>query len=199
MVPTNTVAGSGDVTVTITGTGFSGSGPHNRSFVVLSANGTDTMLVTTFISTTELTAVIPAALLVSPVTAQVFVETGDFMSDGPLPTTNKLSFSVVSAAGQPVISAISPASAVAGSADLTLTITGSNFHNAFSDTATAFWNGTSLKTTFVSSTEVTAVVPANLLQNPGTASVFVMNMDQMGFAEGATNYPTSNAFTFTVQ
>ena len=53
-------------------------------------------LAATFISSTQLIAVIPAALLANPVTAQVFVETGDPMGDIPLLQTSSISFEVTS-------------------------------------------------------------------------------------------------------
>jgi len=77
----------------------------------------------------------------------------------------------------PQISALSPTSAAAGSPDLTLTITGTNFDGTAQNQGQVVWvaNGqtTSLETTFVSSTQLTALVPAALLSNSGTIQVLL--------------------------
>ncbi len=87
----------------------------------------------------------------------------------------------------PVLIALSPAAAVAGNTGLTLTATGLNFESG----STVMWNGTSLTTTFVSGSSVTAQVPASDLASVGTANVSVVNPDPGG--------GTSNAMTFTIQ
>ena len=123
-----------------------------------------------------LTAVVPAALLSNPVTAQVFVKTGDPM--GSAVSSNSVFFEVTAAQSSPNIS-ISPTSALPGSSDITLTITGSTgkFDNAPNNLSRAVWlvNGTKtvLTTTFVSSTMLTAVVPAALLSQAVEAEVLV--------------------------
>jgi hypothetical protein len=206
--PSTAVVGSPDLTLTITGSNFFGA-PHNFSQAVWSSNGNDTLLVTTFVSSTQLTAVVPANLLISPVAAQVFVQTGDPMGDLPPRRTGSVSFSVTTVpAGTPMISSISPSNAPAGSSDITLTITGSNFTNqSFRNTSIAFWttdpnnlhdHGTMLHTTFVSSSQLTAVIPAALLQNASSVQIVVMNGDVMGMSDGFFGYPKSNAVTFTV-
>src|SRR5207302_845412 len=63
--PVSAMAGSSDLVLTVTGSNFL-SATHNKSVVVWSANGSDTFLATTFVSSTQLTAVIPAALLANP-------------------------------------------------------------------------------------------------------------------------------------
>src|SRR5215471_963675 len=83
--------------------------------------------------------------------------------------------------GSVVIKSISPPSAVAGSPDLTLTITGSNFANFFTGHkfAQALWSGTVLATTFVNDTELTAVIPAPLMSAPTSVQIFVEYGDRM--------------------
>src|SRR5215469_9735656 len=125
--PTTAVPGSPDLSLTVNGSNFA-NGVHKGSRVVWSANGTDTLLATTFISSNQLIAVVPAALLKNVGTAQVLVETGDPMGDIPLSKSNSVTFSIATPPlGPPSISSISPTSAAAGSPDLTLTVTGSNF------------------------------------------------------------------------
>jgi hypothetical protein len=121
--------------------------------------------------------------LSQPVTAEVFVETGDVMGDVPLPKTRAVSFEVTQP--NPLIS-ISPTDAVAGSADLVLNITGTtaSFGGAPHNRSWAVWsvngNNTVLATTFVSSTPLTAVIPTTLMTTPVAAQVFVLTGDPMG-------------------
>jgi hypothetical protein len=71
----------------------------------------------------------------------------------------------------PTISSLSPTCASAGDNQFTLTVNGTNFLS----TSTVNWNGGALTTTFVSSTQLTATVPANNINNPGTASITVVS------------------------
>lgn len=92
IVPSAAVAGSPDLTLTIEGSNFV-AGRIKGSHAAWSANGDTTLLLaTTFVSSTQLTVVIPAALLSKSVTAQVLLETGDLMGDIPLLRSNALGF-----------------------------------------------------------------------------------------------------------
>ncbi len=71
-------------------------------------------------------------------------------------TTASLPFEQVVVASAPVLSAISPASTTAGSGDLNLTVTGSNFIS----NSSVRWNGVDLATTYVSNTQLNALIPA---------------------------------------
>src|SRR2546423_663100 len=71
----------------------------------------------------------------------------------------------------PTTSSISPTCATAGGGQFTLTVTGTNFVS----TSTVKWNGTTLATTFGSSTQVTATVTTALIATPDTASITVVN------------------------
>jgi IPT/TIG domain len=106
-----------------------------------------------------------------------------------------------------VISSVSPSSVPAGSSDVTITIDGSNFgHFGHFVWSTAFWTtngnlhdtGVWLQTTIVNSKQLTAVIPAALLQNPTSVHIVVMNGDVMGMTDGYFGYPRSNQVTFTV-
>src|SRR5215467_4440284 len=150
---TSAMAGSPDLTLTITATsGQFYDANHNLSQAVWFVNGTDNVLATTFVSSTMLTAVVPAALLSNSVTAQVLVKTGDPM--GSAVRSNSVFFEVTAGQPGPNIS-ISPTSALPGSSDITLAITGSasQFDNAPHNLSRAVWlvNGTEtvLTTTFV--------------------------------------------------
>ena len=108
----------------------------------------------------------------------------------------------------PSIIAISPVNATAGSSDITLTITGSNFENeSFKHSSVVFWttdpnnlhdHGKMLLTTFVSETELAAIIPADLLQSSSSVRIVVLNGDQMGMSDGFFGYPRSNDVKFIV-
>lgn len=86
----------------------------------------------------------------------------------------------------PAMGSISPNSANAGAAAFTLTANGSNF----SSNSTINWNGNALSTNFVSSSQLTATVPAANVATAGSASVTVFTPAPGG--------GTSTAATFTI-
>ena len=208
--PASAAVGSSDLALIVTATqqfSFT-SADHKFNQVVWMANGTDTALTTTFLSSSRLTAVVPATLLTNPLQAKVRVEVWDIMEDVPDATSSSVTFSVTSAsAASPSITSISPESANAGSSDVTITISGSNFDNQFLHTSVAFWttdpnnlhdHGTMLHTTFISSSQLTAVIPADFLQNPNSVQIVVLTGDPMGMSDGFFGYPKSNSVTFAV-
>jgi hypothetical protein len=71
----------------------------------------------------------------------------------------------------PVVSSLTPVSAVEGTAGLTLTVNGSNF----AQNAVVQANGSGLSTTFVSSTQLQASLPASALAEEGSFAVDVVN------------------------
>ncbi|MGE5835413.1 MAG: hypothetical protein ACM4AI_13085 [Acidobacteriota bacterium] len=159
-----------------------------------------TALATTFVRETELNAVIPAALLQQPVTARLLVENVEISSGTDTSQeSNPLSFAVVAELG---ITSISPTSAVAGSPDLTVTVTGGGFfrstvcHCFTSSYVTWAEKGeeTLLSTTFVSEKELTAIIPAALLKNVVTAQLYVRNAD----ITEPDAYTKSNPINFSV-
>jgi hypothetical protein len=199
--PTSSMAGSPDLTLTITASnGQFYNSAHNLSQAVWLVNGSDTVVPTTFVSNTMLTAVIPAAFLSNPVKAQVSVETGDPKESLESETrSNPIFFNVTGTPG-PQIS-VSPTSVMSGSPDLTLTITESagQFDNAAHNLSRVVWsvNGVDnvLTTTFVSNSMLTAVVPASLLSTPALAEVFVETGDPAGSAPEVQ----SSSVTFDVE
>jgi hypothetical protein len=172
--PSSAVAGSGGFTLTITGTNF-----VNGS--VVRWNGSPR--TTTFVSSTRLEAAIPASDVATAGTANVTVF-------NPAPgggTSNTATFTIQASNPVPTITAINPSSAVAGSGGFTLTITGTNFVNS----SVVRWNGSDRPTTFVSSTQLTAAIPASDVATAGTANVTVFNPAPGGGESGAA--------TFTIQ
>jgi len=86
----------------------------------------------------------------------------------------------------PVATSLSPSSATAGGSAFTLTVTGSSFISS----SVVKWNSTSLTTTYVSSTSLTAPVTAAMIATAGTATVTVFNPTPGG--------GTSAGLTFTI-
>ena len=209
--PSSAMVGSPELTLTIGSNGFPfAQGAVHYSTVVWTQGGIATPLSTTFVSSSELTATVPAALLASPVTANIHVEIWDRIENTRVSTSSLVPFQVTSSPPStpiPSISSISPSTASAGSPEVTITIDGSNFgHFGHFVWSTAFWTtdgnlhntGKMLKTTIVSASQVKAVIPTELLQSPTSVQIVVMNGDVMGMSDGYFGYPRSNSVTFTV-
>jgi hypothetical protein len=81
----------------------------------------------------------------------------------------------------PTLTSVNPASAPIGSGATTVTLTGSNFVNS----AKAQFGDTILETTFVDSTQLTAVIPAGNLTNVGTYTIMVFNPSPGGGTSSA--------------
>jgi Putative Ig domain/IPT/TIG domain len=163
--PSCAIAGGPQFTLTVNGTNY-----DNTS--VVRWNGAN--LATTFVSSTKLTAIVPAANIATAGTPPITVKN----STGS--ASNSVTFTIVA---PPTISSLNPTCATAGGPGFTLTVNGTNF----AAISTVNWNGTALATTFVSATQLTATVPAALIATAGTASVTVVSCGG-----------TSNAQTFTI-
>ena len=90
-------------------------------------------------------------------------------------------------ASSPWLTGISPESNMAGAPAFTVFVNGGGFTSG----STVLWNGTPLATTFVSSLQLSAAVPASLVTAPADASVTVSNPPG-----GASN--VTRAWTFHV-
>ena len=86
----------------------------------------------------------------------------------------------------PTLSGVTPNAVPAGSAAVTVTASGSGFIS----TSVIDWNGAALATTYLSSTSLTAQVPASDLGSAGAATVAVKNPAPGG--------GTSSGMTFTI-
>lgn len=71
----------------------------------------------------------------------------------------------------PSVATLSPSSTAAGGADFTLSVTGTGFV----PTSVVKWDGADLATTFVDSTELTAIVPAAGISGAGSHAIRVFN------------------------
>jgi hypothetical protein len=209
IAPDSAVVGSPDLTLTVVGSSsFKFYNGHWHTTVLWSQGGVGTPLLTTFVSSSQVTAILPAALLSNAGTGTVLVETRDNIENTLVGTSSAVAFQVTRSPNPtPSISSISPSTIVAGSADVTITIDGSNFgHYGHFVWSTAFWTsngnlhdtGTSLQTTIVSDHQLTAVIPATLLRSPTSVQIVVMNGDVMGMSDGYFGYPRSNPVVFEV-
>ncbi len=169
--PTSATAGGAGFTLTVNGSNFLSSS-------VVKWNGAARS--TTFSSSTKLTAAISVADIATAKTIMVTVTNPGPGGGTSAPKTFTVNNPV------PAITSISPTSATAGGASVTLTVNGSNFVSA----SKVHWNSSTLTTTFVSSTKVTATVPSLDIKTAGTASVTVVN--------AAPGGGTSNVQTFTI-
>ena len=164
----------------------------------------DDDLLTTWVNSTQLTAVIPAKFLETPIATQLFVVYGyeALWSNGYRgdPRSNSVTFTIDPRLN---VSSITPATVMAGSRDTIITIDGSGFVNAYPtgppQYSFAVFGDSDHFTTFVSSTQLTAVIPARFLATPTTAQLFVVNGDEMGWSDGGgRGYPRSNIITLTI-
>jgi uncharacterized protein len=170
--PAGAPAGSGDVVVTITGSGFVPSSIVGFNGTPLAANG--------YVSDTVLAPTIPAASLAAAGGFPIVVSNAAPGGDSP-----PANFTVGAANPVPSVSSLSPASNTAGGADFTLTVNGANFAPG----AAINWNGAALATTLVNPNQLTATVPAANIVSAGAVNVAVVNTAPGG---------TSPAITFTV-
>jgi hypothetical protein len=167
--PTTRKAGGAAFKLIVKGSGFS-------SGFVVQWNGVSR--TTKFVSPTKLTAAIPAADIAVAGTAQVTVF--DTTPGGGTSTAQTLTINNP----RPTTTSLSPKKAYTGRAAFTLTVKGSGFNSS----SVVQWNGVSRTTTFVSSTRLTAEIPAADIATAGTVPVTV----------STPGGGTSNAKTLTI-
>lgn len=147
-------------------------------------NGTDRS--TSYSSTTQLSAVIPAAdfAAASVVSVSVF---------NPPPgggESNVVTFTIEYP--KPSLTSLSPSAAPQGSNDISVALFGANFVNG----AVVRWNGADRATTYVGKTQLIVVIPAADLASAGLANVSVFNPAPGGGESGALPF-TIGALTAT--
>jgi len=164
LTPNGATVGGPPFTLTVNGSSF-------ITGATVQWNGSP--LSTTFVNGTQLTAPVSGSLIANIGSASVTV-VNPFS-----PASNALTFGInqVAVAG-PVITSLSPSSAIAGGSTFNLTVIGTNFLSSggiFTAGPVVQWNGSPLVTSFVSGTQLTAIVPGTLITNIGTASITVQN------------------------
>ena len=154
---------SSALTLTVGGSGLTGG------TVQWKAGTTTTALSTTPVTDSQLTATVPTSLLAIGGPVQVSVSVASANS-------NSLAFGVLSA--PPTISSVSPSNAPINSADTPITVTGTNFSsnsqimlNPDVAPTTAQPHGQfTIPTTFVSTTQLTATIPATFIMGIGSTN-----------------------------
>ena len=162
VAPTSVVAGDPSFTLTVTGTDFSLNS-------IVRWDGADRS--TTFVSSTELQAAIPASDVTTAGNVNITVftpapgggESGpvQFTINDPASTDNPV----------PATTQISPSSVLAGSGDFTLSVSGSGFV----PDSVIRWNGTGVTTQYVSDTRLDATILSSSISAAGTVSIDVSN------------------------
>lgn len=181
--PNTTIANGAAFTLTINGTGFIAA-----SLINFGGMGQ----ATTFVSSTQLTATIPAAVIVLAETAAVTVS-------NPAPgggSSNAVTFTVAVNLA-PAITGLVPSSIAAGGSAFTLTVSGSNLGSG----SVVEWNGSARPTT-VSFGSATAQISASDIAQAGTAAITVFNpapgagtSNPVNFTIGVNPVPTADYFS----
>ena len=172
--PAQVFAGSPSTTVTVNGSGF-------LALSVVRRNGVD--LATTFVSATQLTAVVPAADMASANAATL-------TAFNPAPgggSSAGATFSVVDHA-VPTVSSVTPGTFVIPSASISVTVFGTGF-----DPSTVIrLDGVDRPTTFISASSVNASLSAALLSPAGPHSVTAFNPAPGGGLSNAVSISSLN-------
>jgi len=100
--------------------------------------------------------------------------------------SNSVQFHVSDSAPFPILNTVSPTQAAVGDSDVVITVSGRNLRSG----QTVVWQTTPLKTSFISPSELTAVLPASLMTDPGQYLIKIVD-PLIGGLE-------SNALTFTL-
>jgi hypothetical protein len=175
MSPSTGILFGPDVTLTLNGSGFVSSSL---------AQWDGLSIPTTLVSSTQLTAIVPANLL-RPDSFPAFGQPATITVFNPSPgggTSAGLTFTIGHLATTPSISSISPGSAVAGGFSFVLRVTGNNLSGS-----TILFGGVGLNGFSISNTEAVAFVSSALITNPATVQVVAVGSGG-----------TSNAVQFTI-
>ena len=177
--PTSGLA-DGTVTVTVTGTNFTGATAVSLNGVAITGY--------TVVNSTTITFVVPtgatSGLIAVTTAGGTATSTGTFTVNAP-------------ANPVPTIASLTPTTAVAGSGAFTLTVNGTGFLSS----SVVNFNGTALATTFVSATQLTAAVPASSIATAGTYAVTATNPAPGGGTSASVSFtvttpaPTIVSFT----
>ena len=154
--PASAIAGGSQFSLTVNGAGFT-----NTSKVQWNGASAGS---TFFISANQLQASISNDRILTAGTASITVQN----ANGAI--SNAVSFTITPPA-PPFITSLSPSSATAGGAALTLRANGTGFSGG----SNLQWNGSALPTSFeLTTNQLIATIPASLIATPGTASLTVI-------------------------
>jgi len=170
LAPAAVNAGTAATVLTATGSGFTASS-------VIEWNGT--ALTTSYVTSTSLTATLPAADLATPGTVPVTVS--NTSSGGA--SSGVVNFTI-SEQTAPTIATLTPAALMAGGTSFQLIVSGTNFQPG----ATVLWNGSATPTEFDSATQLTAQVTAARIANVGNVPVAVSDDAAAGGTSNVSNF-----------
>nr|WP_246408963.1 IPT/TIG domain-containing protein [Granulicella aggregans] len=160
--------------ITITGTNFAAN-------ATVAFNGYTLPVVSQ--TSTQIVATVSSQTLYQTGAVQIYVTNPAPSAGGISITSQPASINVISPSAS---FNLNPSSAVLGSPDLKITLSGSGF---FADSVVQ-WNGAPLVTTYVSSNTLTAVVPAGDLAVAGDATLSVATPENMGIASTTAAFNT---------
>jgi uncharacterized protein (TIGR03437 family) len=161
VAPNTATAGASGMNLTLSGSNFVPGATAKFGGAALSS---------TFVNPGQLTASVPASLLIVAGTFPVTVTNPDQAGA----TSAPVNFTVQPPAGQnpaPAITSLSPSSAIAGTSSLTVTINGTGFLAS----STVKFNGAIHSATFVNASQLSLSLGSSDLSTPGTLSIIVTN------------------------
>ncbi|MGB9069908.1 MAG: FG-GAP-like repeat-containing protein [Candidatus Acidiferrales bacterium] len=173
--PTSAPLYSPSIALTVTGTGF---------VIASQVRFSGAEVPTSYVSSTQLTATVPASFL-TPFSPDTFNGPAGVTVSNPLPgggLSNSLPFTLLTNPGVPSITTISPSTAVAGSFDFELQVTGNNLYNS-----QIYWSGQQLQTLVANNNFADAFVTSNLLVNPGTVQITAVSAGNGGGTSNVVN------------
>lgn len=180
--PASKTIGDAAFTLTVNGSSF-------VSGAVVRVNGSDR--ATTFVSSTQLTAQILAADLLAAGSLSITVNNPANATGGGGNSAQR--FLTVNAIlnPAPTITNLVPYSALVGAPQFTLTVNGSNFVNG----SVVRVNGANRATTFVSATQLTAIIPVTDTASAGTLAVSVFTPTPGGGISTSLSFLITNTST----
>ena len=173
VTPKDVPVGSSAVTIVVTGTGFTPT-------TVIQLSGASVQ--TTFISSTEIRATIPASQLQKGMILKLSVVDGTQVVAADTSNNVQVSNPV------PTVSTLAPASVLVGSPAGTVTVTGTNFVSGI----TLAVNGSLRTTTFVSDTQLTASLTAGDFVSASPLLLNAVNPQPGGGASGTIALVVAN-------
>ena len=193
--PTSVMAGGGGFTMTVNGTNFC----DEAVVVLLPDAGSPETLTTTFVDAMTLEAAVPAAAVSVPEAFDVLVRHPAESACIAKGDSNNVNFLVLMQMGTPGLSitTLMPGAVDAGISSFSLSVVGMGF---CSDSVVILESSdgltmTPLATTFIDATQLSALVPAAQVANPGTLRLRVNNAAESSCAIKGT----SEAALFTVR
>jgi hypothetical protein len=171
--PTSFAAGSSSETITVTGTGFISSS-------VIEVGGVSE--TTTYVSSTELTATLPAMQLATGAQFTVVVSNGTATSASGTPTN------LVVNNPSPTIASVSPSMELVGGTASVIMVTGTGFVS----TTVINVNGSARATTYTSATQVSVTLTAADLAGTGSISLTAVNPSPGGGTSTAGTVAVNN-------